>query len=239
MPEPVPVGTLSSVSTLVVTDTFGIRTLIRPSEDTTVSSGETPWTMFKLSGNEVRSNFIVLGSTLGVVEESDALEEVLFLRDDMAAMAWAVENQLQGDLDVPVDGSQRRICVGYKRTPRRRPRRPSPAGRRSTTRSKFRYPITGFRRYAIQIGAGAHLYLRGGGLCGDSNHQRDSAGNGPRSPARSGAAVLRGRSYHPALGISGRAVFSPRTIVGWECLIYGWRLQDRLRDRAGVVRSAI
>lgn len=106
VPVPVPVGTLSSVSTLVVTDTFGIRTLIRSSEDTTVSSGETPWTMFKLSGNEVRSNFIVLGSTLGVVEESDALEEVLFLRDDMAAMAWAVENQLQGDLDVPVDGRE-------------------------------------------------------------------------------------------------------------------------------------
>ena len=51
VPVPVPVGNLSSVSTLVVTDTFGIRTLIRPSEDTTVIPGETPWTMFKLSGD--------------------------------------------------------------------------------------------------------------------------------------------------------------------------------------------
>ena len=41
-----------------------------------------------------------------MVEEGDALEEVLFLRDDMAAMAWAVENQLQGDLDAPVDGRE-------------------------------------------------------------------------------------------------------------------------------------
>src|SRR5208282_5231161 len=38
--------------------------------------------------------------------EADALEEVLFLRDDMAAMAWAVEHRLQGDLDAPVDGQE-------------------------------------------------------------------------------------------------------------------------------------
>ncbi len=41
--------------------------------------------------------------TLGVVDDADALEEVLFLRDDMAAMAWAVEHQLQGDLDAAID----------------------------------------------------------------------------------------------------------------------------------------
>ncbi|MBE1161778.1 hypothetical protein [Dyella acidiphila] len=62
--------------------------------------------MFKLSGNGVRSDFIVLAPTLGVAEEADAIEEVQFLRDDMAAMAWAVENQLQGDLDKAVDGQE-------------------------------------------------------------------------------------------------------------------------------------
>lgn len=30
----------------------------------------------------------------------------MFLRDNMAAMAWAVENELQGDLDSPIDGQQ-------------------------------------------------------------------------------------------------------------------------------------
>lgn len=39
----------------------------------------------------------------GAIFGGDALEEVLFLRDDMAAMAWAVEHQLQGDLDAPLD----------------------------------------------------------------------------------------------------------------------------------------
>jgi len=103
VPVPAPRGGLSRVTTLVVTDTFGVRTLIRRAGD---STEQPPWSMFQLSGNGARSDFIVLASTLGVVEEGDALEEVLFLRDDMAAMAWAIEHQLQGDLDDPVDGHE-------------------------------------------------------------------------------------------------------------------------------------
>ena len=59
--------------------------------------------MFKLSGQSRRSDFIAMAPTLGVVDEGEPLEEVLFLRDDMAAMAWAVEHRLQGDLDRSLD----------------------------------------------------------------------------------------------------------------------------------------
>lgn len=103
IPVPTPIGTLERVTTLVVTDTFGVRTMIRPSEQTQVNPGERPWSMFKLSGQSRRSDFIALAPTLGVVDESEMLEEVLFLRDDMAAMAWAVEHRLQSDLDSPLD----------------------------------------------------------------------------------------------------------------------------------------
>lgn len=111
LPVPTPVGTLARVTTLVVTDTFGVRTLIRPAEQTTVSAGEAPWSMFKLSGAAAaspgaaatRSDFILMPPTLGAVEDAGPLDEVVFLRDDMAAMAWAVENCLPGDLDTPVD----------------------------------------------------------------------------------------------------------------------------------------
>jgi hypothetical protein len=103
VPVPAPIGTLARVTTLVVTDTFGVRTLIRPSEQTQVNPGERPWSMFKLSGQGRRSDFITMALTLGLVDDAGALEGVLFLRDDMAAMAWAVEHQLQGDLDSPLD----------------------------------------------------------------------------------------------------------------------------------------
>jgi hypothetical protein len=101
--DPAPRSTLSRVTTLIVTDTFGVRTLIRPSEQTQVNAGERPWSMFKLSGQNTRSDYILMAPTLGVTDDSDPLEDVLFLRDDMAAMAWAVEHKLQGDLDWPID----------------------------------------------------------------------------------------------------------------------------------------
>lgn len=94
---------LSRVTTLVVTDTFGVRTLIRPSEQTQVNRGESPWSMFKLSGQGKRSDYILMAPTLGVTDDGDPLEEVLFLRDDMAAMAWAVEHQLPSELDTGTD----------------------------------------------------------------------------------------------------------------------------------------
>jgi hypothetical protein len=106
VPVPTPIGNLARVTTLVVSDTFGVRTLIRPSEQTAVDPGETAWSMYKISGAGTRSDFIMMAPTLGLVDDAVALEEVLFLRDDMAAMAWAVENQLHGDLDAPVDAQE-------------------------------------------------------------------------------------------------------------------------------------
>jgi hypothetical protein len=104
VPVPTPIGTLERVTTLVVTDTFGVRRVIRPSEQTQVNAGETPWSMYKLSGEgDIRSDFIAMAPTLGLADDADAIEEVLFLRDDQAALAWAVEHQLQSDLDSPIN----------------------------------------------------------------------------------------------------------------------------------------
>jgi hypothetical protein len=106
VPVPTQIGSLSAVTLLVVTDTFGQRTLIRSAEQTQINSGESPWSMFKLSGVGARSPFIMLAPALGVTDEGSALETVNFLRDDMAAMAWAVEHELHGTLDAPIDAYQ-------------------------------------------------------------------------------------------------------------------------------------
>lgn len=101
--DPTPRGTLSRITNLIITDTFGVRTLIRPSEQTQVNANETPWSMFKVSGEDIRSDFIMMAPTLGVTDDADPLEEVLFLRDDMAAMAWAIEHRLPSELDSATD----------------------------------------------------------------------------------------------------------------------------------------
>jgi hypothetical protein len=98
-----PRGTLSRITNLVITDTFGVRTLIRSSEQTQVNANESPWSMFKVAGKNTRSDFILMAPTLGVTDDADPLEEVLFLRDDMAAMAWAIEHRLPSELDSATD----------------------------------------------------------------------------------------------------------------------------------------
>ena len=116
LPIPIPVAkrkdasavqaSLSRIQALVVTDTFGVRALVRPAERTQVTAGERPWSMYELSCQNARSDYVLMAPTLGLVQEGAPIEEVLFLRDDMAAMAWAVEQQLQGDLDSAVDAFQ-------------------------------------------------------------------------------------------------------------------------------------
>jgi hypothetical protein len=101
--DPTPRGTLSRITNLVITDTFGVRTLIRSSEQTQVTANESPWSMFKVSGENTRSDFILMAPTLGVTDDADPMEEVLFLRDDMAAMAWAIEHRLPSELDSATD----------------------------------------------------------------------------------------------------------------------------------------
>lgn len=104
-PVPAQFGSLQRVTTLVVTDTFGERTLIRPVEQYPVAGGTGRWSMFKISGADgLLSDFLLLAPALGLTDDADALEDVLFLRDNLAALAWAVQQRLQGATDLPVDG---------------------------------------------------------------------------------------------------------------------------------------
>jgi hypothetical protein len=118
VPVPAAAGSLARVDLLVATDTFGVRTVIEPVEQLTPAAGGAgaarPWSMFKVTGGSDpatggsarRSPFILLAPSCGAVMEAAPLEEVFFLRDDMAALAWAVQDQVQGPMDAPVDGLQ-------------------------------------------------------------------------------------------------------------------------------------
>jgi hypothetical protein len=103
VPLEVPVGSLSRIKLLLVTNTFGERTAIRPTE-AQVPAGEQAWSMFRLTGTAAGSDFLLLPPSAGVVDEGNQLENVLFMRDEMAAMAWAIERRLQGPLNESVDG---------------------------------------------------------------------------------------------------------------------------------------
>lgn len=110
VPVPSAIGTVQTITTLVVTDTFGARTLVRPVEQLPVAGSSRPWSMFKITDGTSLSDFIVLAPTLGLTDDADPVEDVLFLRDNMAALAWAVERTLNGSLDLPVDGYEQYLA---------------------------------------------------------------------------------------------------------------------------------
>jgi hypothetical protein len=102
LPLPLASGSLSRVRLLVVTDTFGVRTVIRPTGELPMPGGARPWEMFTLSGTA--GGVLLHPPTVTDVLDGPELEQVAFIRDEMAALGWGIERVLQGPMDAPLDG---------------------------------------------------------------------------------------------------------------------------------------
>lgn len=103
VPLEMPVGSLYKVTDLRVRDTFGIETAIGPSRN---DSGPA-WEVFEL-GVQGRllnrlSDWFFLPPTMATRLESDPIEEVSFIRDEMANLAWGVEHRSAGASGAPVE----------------------------------------------------------------------------------------------------------------------------------------
>lgn len=90
-PLDLPVGTLSHIRALVVTNTFGERFLIPHAHE--VDGPAAPWRMFSLTNDQQRLLF--LPPVLGPALESQPVEDLSLLRDEMANVAWAVERAVE------------------------------------------------------------------------------------------------------------------------------------------------
>ena|SRR5690349_13950534 len=93
VPYRLPANTLCEVQSLVITDVFGDRTLIQAADEGEGNDWQR-WSLFNLSnagelGSYNRQFF--LPSAVGTTLESEDLERVLFARDEMANMVWAIE----------------------------------------------------------------------------------------------------------------------------------------------------
>ena len=99
LPLDVPVGTLSQIRALVVTNTFGERFLIPHANE--VDGPASPWRMFSLTNDSQRLLF--LPPVLGPMLESQPMEDLSLLRDEMANLAWAVERVVESAAGRPLD----------------------------------------------------------------------------------------------------------------------------------------
>ncbi|MFC0506521.1 hypothetical protein [Micromonospora costi] len=111
VPVDVPVGSVSRIDSLVVTDTFGERTRVRAAADVDALAGRTDWSMYQLSraptGSAVATGIepvLFVPPVLPTTRlESTPVEEIRLMRDEVANLVWAVEGVVQSGAGLAVD----------------------------------------------------------------------------------------------------------------------------------------
>jgi hypothetical protein len=109
VPLTIPVGSVTRVDTLVVTDTFGVRSLLRPIGDPALPEPHfSMWQSARMhdAGDQIGgpvSNRFLLPPTIGRSIDGPPLEDVLFMRDEMANLAWGIERSIESALEPPVN----------------------------------------------------------------------------------------------------------------------------------------
>ncbi|MEP6493009.1 MAG: hypothetical protein ABJF01_10055 [bacterium] len=108
VPLTVPIGSLTRVDSLVITDTFGVKSLVRPIGDPALPAPFfSMWQQayVRRAGEQPVApvvNRFFLPPTLGKAIDGGMIEDVLFMRDEMANIAWAIEKSVEGPMEQPV-----------------------------------------------------------------------------------------------------------------------------------------
>lgn len=102
-PIPVAYGSMQAVTDLVVRDTFGTHELIAPAADA-------HWAMYRPTGSSVAAPALVVPAVTVAALAGDVVEEVRFVRDEMANLVWAVER-----IVTDADGTRRDLADEYVR----------------------------------------------------------------------------------------------------------------------------
>jgi hypothetical protein len=113
IPYDLPVGSLAEIEGLIVTDVFGVRTLVRPAGQGQGMDWQR-WSMYALSARVDRGpadERLLLAPAAAKTQEGDPLEKVVFARDEMTNMVWGVEERIPGVLGSGADGFDRATAL--------------------------------------------------------------------------------------------------------------------------------
>ncbi len=145
IPVELEVGTLCRTRSLVVTDTFGVRTLIKPNSES--GAPHSLWRMYQnsfLRGSGITSpasNQFFLPPTIVKNIEGKPLEEVLFLRDEMANLAWGVERVTESPMEQPLNSYEAEQQRGAETNTTIPPASEVPVYRLATTVPNYWVPL--------------------------------------------------------------------------------------------------
>lgn len=96
------VGSFTRTHGILVTDVFGDQLIVRPA-DRGRDEEWRRWSMFRLNGDQASSPGLLLAPALTATVTAPSMEQVQFLRDEMANMVWAVEERVMSRLGEAFD----------------------------------------------------------------------------------------------------------------------------------------
>jgi hypothetical protein len=108
VPFSAPVGSLVTIQTVAVRDTFGVTTAVGPAA---AEAGDRRWAMYEFSPSPAAAptssipgpDSLLIPPALPAVLGGSPLEETAFFRDEQANLVWAVERKTASRLGTPVD----------------------------------------------------------------------------------------------------------------------------------------
>jgi hypothetical protein len=113
-----PLGSLCTIDALVVHDVFGGTTTIPRADTIPTGNPAEPWTMFSTTrrgatpADDTVAPFLLLPAAAATTAQtSAAIEEVRFLRDELANLVWAVEHTTENGIGEPWPGHERDLAV--------------------------------------------------------------------------------------------------------------------------------
>jgi hypothetical protein len=119
IPYSMEVNTLCETRALVITDVFGDRTLIQAADEGEDNSWQR-WSMFNLSNKGEMGRYnrqFFLPAALTQTLESEPIEQVNFMRDEMANMVWAVEDWIPDATGAGINGNDAADKTGVEPPP--------------------------------------------------------------------------------------------------------------------------
>lgn len=106
IPYNLEVGTLADINGIIVSDVFGVQTLIRPAGQGQRMDWQR-WSMYNLRSNagiDSVDSRLFLPPSIAKVHESDPIEKVILARDEMSNLVWGIEDTIPGVLGTGVNG---------------------------------------------------------------------------------------------------------------------------------------
>jgi hypothetical protein len=100
LPLTLPLGSLSKVKAIRVNDVFGVQFKLEGVQ----GKGKDAWKMFVPGPNQAAGSYLYLPPVAASRLQSAPIEEVHFLRDEMANMVWALEKTISNQLVEGIDG---------------------------------------------------------------------------------------------------------------------------------------